>query len=116
MERKIQFGINDGKAFFAHEMSINFSPMQFILDFKSITPRVDPRNKEGEVISLEHNVVLVDPYHAKNIHELLGKVIEDYEKKFGQIKKPKQIEAHEKNMKKELEKKEPKTTAPSYLG
>ncbi|MFH2028171.1 MAG: hypothetical protein ABIJ08_03465, partial [Nanoarchaeota archaeon] len=56
-EKRVNFGINDGDAFFAHEISVNFNPTQFVLDFKSITPRVDPRSNEGPVIALKHNVV-----------------------------------------------------------
>jgi len=43
VEKKVNFGIEDGDNFFAHEVSVNFNPTQFVLDFKCITPRVDPR-------------------------------------------------------------------------
>jgi len=60
MEEKVNLNISDGDVFFAHELSINFNPMQFIFDFKSITPRVDPRSQTKASISLKHNVVMVD--------------------------------------------------------
>ncbi|MBD3313176.1 DUF3467 domain-containing protein [Candidatus Woesearchaeota archaeon] len=119
-EKKVNMTIKDGDTFFAHEMSINFNPMNFILDFKNVTPRVDPRSKESLVLHMAHNVVIVDPYHAKKIHELLGKVLGDYEKDFGRIEKPKALAKYEskakKAGKKKAEKPKAKTTTPSYMG
>lgn len=115
MEKKVNVNINEGDAFFAHEVSMNFNPMQFSFDFKCITPRQDMRSSENAVIALKHNVVMVDPYHAKSIHELLGRVITDYEKKFGKIEKPKALKKIEKDAKKKI-KEDKKTTMPSYLG
>ena len=117
-DEKINMSINDGDAFFAHELSINFNPLQFVFDFKSVTPRVDPRSKDRASICLKHNVVLVDPYHAKRVSELLGKVIKRYEKEFGKIEKPKALAALEKKTKKEAENAtihEDKIEAPSYI-
>lgn len=114
-QKKINLGINDGVEFFAHEMSINFNPTQFIFDFKCITPRNDPRSKETPYISIKHNVVMVNAHHAKQIHELLGKVISDYEKKLGKIDTPKAVK---KSKKEEKKSKDDKTTkeVPNYLG
>ena len=67
MEKNVNMTITDGEAFFAHELSVNFNPMQFILDFKCVTPRVDPRSKESIVLNMKHNVIMVDPFHAKRI-------------------------------------------------
>ena len=38
-----------------------------MIDFKNITPRIDPR---GQQIVLKHNVVMLEPYHAKQLHKL----------------------------------------------
>ena|SRR3989338_8207022 len=116
-EEKINLNINEGDAFYAHELSINFNPLQFVFDFKSVTPRIDPRNKDRASIVLKHNVILVDPFHAKRVHELLGNVIKKYEKEFGKIEKPKQLQIVEKKNKKEAKKlKDPeKIAAPSYI-
>lgn len=114
-EKQINVGINDGKEFFAHELSINFNPMQFILDFKCVTPRVDPRTKDTPFISIKHNVVMVDPFHAKRIVEVLSNALNNYEKQFGKIEKPKALQKFEKSRKK-TSKSEQKTQAPSYLG
>ncbi len=114
-KQKINMNIGDaGHDFFAHEASINFNPTQFILDFKCITPRVDPRAKESPVISLKHNIVMLDTYHAKKFYEILGEMITKYEKDFGKIIKPKALEIIEKRSKKQD--KEGKTMTPSYLG
>ncbi|MBU0535967.1 MAG: DUF3467 domain-containing protein [Nanoarchaeota archaeon] len=116
-EKKVNMTIKDSAAFYAHEMSINFNPMNFILDFKNVTPRVDPRSKESLVLHLEHNVIIVDAFHAKKIYELLGKVLGDYEKEFGKIEMPKALKKYEDKMKKgEKEVKKAKTTSPSYFG
>ena len=104
-QQKINLNINDGDVFYAHELSINFNPLQFVFDFKSVTPRVDPRSKDRASIVLKHNVVLVDPFHAKRVHELLGNVIKKYEKEFGKIQKPKPLQIVEKKNKSEAKNK-----------
>jgi hypothetical protein len=112
-EKQINVSINEGDSMFAHETTVTFNPTQFIFDFKSITPRIDMRNKEGHSLVLKHNVIIVDPYQAKGLVELLQRVLDDYEKKFGKIEKPKQLAKAEKKKK---EGSKEKTTAPSYLG
>lgn len=112
---KVNLSVNDGMDFFANEVSVNFSPMQFILDFKSVVPRVDMRSKNGPVLSLKHNVILVDPYHAKKFHKMLGDVIKQYEEKYVKIKKPAAIAKAEKDAKKNQEKGSAKAV-PNYLG
>ena len=116
-EEKINLNMNDGDAVYAHELSINFNPLQFVFDFKSVTPRVDPRSRDRASIVLKHNVILVDPYHAKKVHELLGDVLKKYEKEFGKIEKPKQLQVAEKKSKKEINKlgSKEKIEAPSYI-
>jgi CRISPR/Cas system-associated endonuclease Cas3-HD len=67
------------------------------------------------VISIKHNVVMLDPYHAKKMLELFAKVVNDYEKDFGKITKPKAIEKMEKKL---AEKGEDvaKAIVPTYFG
>ncbi len=117
-EKKMNISISDGLEFFAHELSINFNPMQFIFDFKCITPRIDPRSKGSATMAIRHNVVMMDAYHTKRLHDLLGDVIKRYEKEFGKIKKPKQLEKAEKKRKDKdnsMKKEELKNT-PNYFG
>jgi uncharacterized protein DUF3467 len=119
-KQKINMNISDlSSDFYAHEASINFNPTQFIFDFKCVTPRIDPRIKENTVLNLKHNIVMVDSYHAKRFHELLGEIIANYEKEFGKIEKPKQmqiIENKNKRSKKGSAKDKSTTVVPSYLG
>jgi len=117
-QMNINLNINDGEAFFAHEMAINFNPVQFIFDYKSVTPRVDQRSSEGQaVISMKHNVVMVDPFHAKQIAQALNESIKKYEKEFGKIEKPKALQMFEKkNLKKFDELSKKGVVNPSYLG
>lgn len=117
MEKKINISIKEGDAFFSHEASINFSPTQFILDFRCVTPRVDPRSNEAPTLHMAHNVIMIEPFHAKRIYELLGTMLGKYEKEFGKIQKTDAMKAMEKKRKKEMEKKgEDAKTVPSYFG
>ncbi len=116
MEKNVNISVDEGDAFFCHELSVNFNPVQFILDFKSVTPRVDMRSKNAPIINIKHNVVMVDPYHAKNMLALLTKVMGDYEKEFGKIEKPKAIEKAEKKMKVKDTEDKKTISAPSYFG
>lgn len=117
MTEQINLNINDGEPFFAHEATVNFTPTQLTLDFKCITPRSDPRGKKPTFL-LKHNVVMVEPWHAKQLIEVLQSVVERYEKDFGKISKPKAVQKAEKKQKEFVKKaKEGKSTgAPSYLG
>lgn len=115
-KEQISLSINDGEPFFAHEMSVNYTPTQITLDFKCITPRNDPRSKKASFL-LKHNVIMLEPWHAKSVIEVLGNVIKKYESDFGKITKPKAIDTAEKKQSKMLkETKTKKTDTPSYLG
>lgn len=114
-EKQINVSINEGDNMFAHETTVTFNPTQFVFDFKSITPRVDMRNKEGHSLVIRHNVILMEPFQAKGMIDLMKRVIDDYEKKFGKIEKPKALEKAEKKSK-NAAKKKTITAAPSYLG
>ena len=113
---QINININDGEPFFAHEVTVNFTPTQMSLDFKCITPRNDPRSKKP-VFQLKHNVIMLDPWHAKSLLGVISNVVEKYEGEFGKIKKPKSLEKAEKKQKelmKELGDKVP--DVPTYMG
>ena len=114
MDKKINFNISDGMEFYAHEASINYTPLQFIFDFKTITPRIDPRSKEDTIINIRHNVVMANAYHAKKLHKLLGEVIKRYEKDFGKIKEPNVLKRLRKNRKDQANDK--KIEKQSYFG
>jgi (p)ppGpp synthase/HD superfamily hydrolase len=112
---EINMSIQDGQTFFAHETSINFTPSQLTLDFKSITPRTDPRNKTNPTFVLLHNVVMLDPYHAKQVHKILGEAVKKYEADFGKIDKPKAVSKAEKKYK-TMEKTATAAEVPTYMG
>ena len=114
-ENPVNINIVEGEPFFAHEMSVNFTPTQFTLDFKCITPRNDPRSKKQPNFLLKHNVVMLDPWHMKAIHEVLGNMVAGYEKEFGKIDKPKSLAKAEKKQKAKVSKVKTES-APSYLG
>ena len=116
-EKKVKMNISDASGdFFAHEASINFNTTQVILDFKCVTPRIDPRMKDGAVLNLRHNIVMLDVYHAQKFYELLGEVIKKYEKEFGKIEIPKAVKIIEKKRKKSESKEAETDESPSYLG
>ena len=117
-QKNLNVSVNEGDAFFCHELSLNYNPLQFVFDFKCVTPRVDLRSKERPVVNIKHNVVMLDPYHAKRMLGLLSKVVDDYEKDFGKISKPKAVEKMEKKMKKKESMHDTKKTiaSPTYFG
>lgn len=121
-KKKINLSINDGHPFYAHELSINFNPMQFIFDFKNVTPRIDPRSRDRNTLCMIHNVVMTDPFHAKQILELLQEVVKKYEKEFGKIDKPKALKLLEKKIQKDtqtegaVDTKKTTRETPHYLG
>ena len=119
--KNVNMNISDGDAFFAHEVSVNFNPMQFIMDFKCITPRIDPRSKENLVLNMKHNIIMIDPYHAKRLCGLMGEMIKKYEADMGKIEKPQALKNYEKKNKKAKGKVQAKETgekaeSPSYFG
>jgi len=116
MSEQINLNINDGEPFFAHEVTVNFTPMQMTMDFKCITPRTDPRSKKPS-FQLKHNVIMLDPYHAKTMLGILSNVLQNYEKEFGKIQKPKALTKAEKKQKETLKKAGDKIAeAPTYMG
>jgi hypothetical protein len=59
---------------------------------------------------------MLDPYHAKQIHKILGEAIKKYETEFVKIKKPKAIEKAEKKRKLPDSPDTAKADIPTYLG
>lgn len=115
-KQQINLNIVEGDPFFAHEVSMNFTPTQITLDFKCITPRTDPRSKAPNFL-LKHNVVMVEPWHAKMMLDVLGNVVKKYEEEYGKITQPKAVKKATKKQKASKKKSSTKTAgAPSYLG
>jgi hypothetical protein len=113
-DQKVNLTIADGAAFFAHEMTAHFTPTQFTLDFKCVTPRTDPRTT-GSTFLIQHNIVMLDPWHVKSLIEVLSNMVERYEKTYSKIKKPKALDKAEKERKKPA-KKSRKSNSANYFG
>lgn len=115
-EQKFNMNFHDAPAFFAHEMTAHFTPTQFTLDFKCITPRTDPRSTTTTFL-MQHNVVMLEPWHVKNLMVVLNNMVQKYEGSYGKITKPKAVAKAEKQRKKTTKKKSPeKTVGVSYFG
>jgi hypothetical protein len=115
-QKQVNMNIQEGKNFFSDEISLNFNPMVFIFDFKSTTPRIDPRMQDGTMnLCMEHNVVSLMPYNALLLRDILNAAIANYEKQFGAIKEPEALKIHNDNLKK-MTKIKGKTISPSYFG
>lgn len=96
MVKQVSIVVNDGDSFFSHETSVNFNPLQFMIDFKCITPRVDQRVQKAPTFFVKHNVVMVDPWHMIKLKEMVDKSIVAYENEFGKIVKPEGLKILEK--------------------
>ena len=110
-DKKVKFDIENGLSMYADEAGVIFNPLKISFDFRSITPRVDVRNKEFQTLVLRHNVITMDPYTAKKFLEILEKNLKNYEKQFGKIQKPKALAKLEKKAKKKS-----KEESPVYFG
>ena len=113
--KQVNVRVKDGEQFLAHETTINFNPTEFVFDFKCITP-IQELNQSS--LFIKHNIVMMTPWHVKSFIDAMRRIMGDYEKRFGEIKKPVEIQKAEKLIKKQ--KKESTTTNPvvdsSYFG
>ncbi len=114
-QEQINLNIVDGEPFFAHEVTVNFTPTQMTVDFKCITPRTDPRSKKPS-FQLRHNVVMIEPWHAKTLLGVLKNVVDRYEEEFGKIQKPKSLIKAEKKQKEFMAKAGEAPEVPTYMG
>jgi hypothetical protein len=115
-QTNVNLNINDGDAFFANEVSINFNPLNFFVDFKCVSPRIDPRNQTGATFSLKHNVIILEPYAVKELSRMMDEIVGRYEKEFGKIEKSKAAKEADKMRKKTKAKAAPEEKAPGYFG
>ncbi len=98
-QQEIRVDVVNGEEFLAEEVSVSHSPIRFVIDFKSMTPRMDVSGHPPRMV-IKHNVVIVDPHFAKDLLQVLKDNISKYEKKFGDIKRPEALKRHEDEMKK----------------
>ena len=94
-EDSVNLNIVDGEPFFAHEVTVNFTPTQLTFDFKCITPRTDPRSRKPS-FQMKHNVVMMEPWHAAAMVQVLSNVLKKYAQEYGKAEKPKSIVRAEK--------------------
>lgn len=114
-KKQVKFDIDNGKVFYCDEAAVVHNPTKVILDFRSVTPRVDIRNNEFQPVVIKHDVVMMDVFTAKNFLAVLQENLANYEKTFGKIEKPKSIQKLEK-MSKPVKKGNTKTETPNYFG
>lgn len=81
---EINYGV---AAFYTDSMAVIHTSDKFVIDFRQTIPKLDQiENSRQETIYVEHNSVVMNPYIAKMLMNLLKDNIEKYEKKFGEIK------------------------------
>ncbi len=116
MEQQIVEGMQnfDAQGFYSNQQTVAHQPDKFIFDFKSAYPQFTPENRATMVIN--HRVVLLDPYSAKEFLKVLRDNLDRYEKQFGEIKKPAQLEKAEKQATVQLKQAATSSQKPSYMG
>ena len=104
----------DKNPLMSNQQTVAHQPEKFVIDFKNVYPQFTPDNKQLLVIN--HKVILLDPFIAKEFLKILSDNIAKYEKKFGEIKKPDEIKKAEKEMKDLQKQTATGTEKPSYMG
>ena len=110
-------GVNnvDKNPFTSNEQTVQHQPDKVLLDFKNIYPQFVGKEP---IMVVNHRVILLDLYNAKDFLRVLKENIDKYEKKFGEIKKSEAVVKAEKEIK-NLQKEATTATAverPSYTG
>ena len=95
VEQQVNVDVNPGQDFFAEQISVSHSPVRFVVDFVKSTPRIDPGSQTTRLLTT-HDVIMLDPYLAKEFLSVLSDNIGKYEKKFGKIEKPAALKKFEK--------------------
>ena len=98
----------------SNNQNITFQPDKILLDFKNMYPQYDQSNNETVVIN--HKVIILEPYDAKIFLEILNKIVVEYEKRFGEIKKPQAIIKAEEEIKKSQKKSKTESSKHAYMG
>lgn len=115
MEQEVK-GINniDHNPFLSNTQTVAHHPDKFILDFKNIHPQFGPDNKPLQVVN--HRIIILDPFTAKEFLDILKENVEKYEEKFGKIEKPKSIAKAERESKKHKKARPESAERPHYTG
>jgi len=102
----------DSSPLLANEFALTHDPLHFLLDFKSVVSQFSPGANE-QVVVVTHKVVLLEPFHAKQLIEYLSTQVASYEKNFGTITKSAAVEKAEAMM---TNAPVAATERPNYLG
>ena len=98
----------------SNHQNVTFQPDKILLDFKNIYPQYDSNNNETAVIN--HRVIILDSYGAKLLLEVMNKIISEYEKKYGEIKKPEAIIKAEEGLREFEKQAKTGSSKHSYMG
>ena len=82
--------IINGTDFLAERISVSHSPIRVVTDFVRTTPRINRSAQTANEIS-SHNLVMLDPYVAKEFVPVLSENIRKYENKSGTMEKPESL-------------------------
>ncbi len=80
---------NNEQTFFTNSVTVSHTRDTFVLDFSQITPRFETVGDERrQSFVVKHKTLVLTPAFAKDFLDTLKANMENYEKKFGQIKIP----------------------------
>ena len=107
--------------FFSNQTNFNFDGRCITLDFQRIAPRTDPK-KHVEII--EHNAVMLDIFHARDLADKFKALVDTLETQFGSIDSPQFLKKVQEQAKAQIAKKGKVSSGnvistkekPSYLG
>jgi len=94
-QQTMSVDVNPGTDFLAEQVSVSHSPVRFVVDFMKTTPRIDPAAQSTRLFT-SHDVIMMDPFLAKEFLSVLTDNIGKYESKFGKIEKPAALKKFEK--------------------
>ena len=89
--KNLNLDVKLGDEFFADNVSVFNNPVRMVFDFKNTTPRADMRGPLQQMFVTRHNVIMMDPFKAKDFLKSLKENISVYEKKYGKIVVPKHL-------------------------
>ena len=118
MEKREIQGVQDfdKTPMLSNHQTVSHTPDKFVIDFKNVYSQFAPDNNPPAII-INHKVVLLDPFVAKEFLNVLAENIRKFEEKFGKIKLPDSVQKARKEMQKVKPEESISTTdRPSYMG
>lgn len=106
MEEKKRINVNvenNEQVFFSNSVTVSHTKDTFVLDFSQITPRFETvGNERHQSFVVKHKTLVMTPTFVKDFLNTIKTNVDNYEKKFGEIKVPSNKERVKKD-EKELE-------------